>query len=177
MVRKKFGENLALVWKKNLKPTLKFGGGSVLVWGCMSAKGVGNLVFIDGIMDKNVYLNIIQNNLAQSARKLALDSEYYSQQDNDPKHKSKLVMDWLESNVPNMLRTPPQSPDVNPIEHLWDHLEQRTRKHNITSKESLKAILEDEWRKILEEVTKNLVDSMPRRLDAVLKSKGYATKY
>ena len=54
--------------KKNLKPTLKFGGGSVLVWGCMSAKGVGNLVFIDGIMDKNVYLNIIQNNLAQSAR-------------------------------------------------------------------------------------------------------------
>ena len=85
-------------------------------------------------------------------------------------------MDWLESNVPNMLRTPPQSPDVNPIEHLWDHLEQRIRKHNITSKESLKAILEDEWRKI-PEVTKNLVDSMPRRLDAVLKSKGYATKY
>jgi len=44
---------------KNVKPTVKHGGGSVLVWGCMSARGVGNLVFIDGIMNAEGYLNIM----------------------------------------------------------------------------------------------------------------------
>ena len=41
--------------KAILKSTVKYGGGSVLVWGCMSANGAGNLIFIDGIMDKNDY--------------------------------------------------------------------------------------------------------------------------
>ena len=69
-----------------------------------------------------VYQNIIKNNLAQSARRLALDSEYSFQQNNDQKRKSKLVINWLESNVPNLLWTPRQSPDVNTIEHFWDHI-------------------------------------------------------
>jgi len=47
-----------MVWRKpnkqmdckNLCPTVKHGGGNELVWGCMSATGVGNLVFIDSII-------------------------------------------------------------------------------------------------------------------------------
>lgn len=71
----------AKVWKKkntqmeckNLRATIKHGGGSILVWGCMSAAGTGDLVFIDDIMDKNIYLNILKDNLNHSARKLGLD--------------------------------------------------------------------------------------------------------
>ena len=66
------------VWRKpnteleirHLHQTVKYGGGSVMVWGCMAASGTGNLIFIDGIPDKYKYLNILQNNLKESARKL-----------------------------------------------------------------------------------------------------------
>ncbi|GBL64137.1 Transposable element Tcb1 transposase [Araneus ventricosus] len=60
-----------MVWRKpnselemkNLTPSVKHGGGSQMVWGCMSAVGVGNLHFIDGIMDKYMYLDILKQNL------------------------------------------------------------------------------------------------------------------
>ena len=66
--------------------TVKHGDCSVLVWGCMASGGVGNLVFIDGIMDKNVYLNILKENLKSSAEKLNLAEDYWFQQHNAPKH-------------------------------------------------------------------------------------------
>ncbi|GFS91820.1 transposable element Tcb1 transposase [Trichonephila clavipes] len=53
---------------KNLRPTVKHGGGSVMVWGCMASNGVGNLVFIDGIMDHKLYIDIHNNNLKESAK-------------------------------------------------------------------------------------------------------------
>ncbi|GBN24589.1 hypothetical protein AVEN_125081-1 [Araneus ventricosus] len=56
---------------KNLTPSVKHGGGSQMVWGCMSAVGVGNLHFIDGMMDKYMYLDILKQNLKQNAEKMA----------------------------------------------------------------------------------------------------------
>lgn len=76
-----------------------------------------------------------------------------------------------------MLITPPQRPDLNPIEHLWDHLDKRIRNHTISSKAQLKEILLTEWGKISSDYTKKLVYSMPERLNEVLKLKGYPTKY
>jgi hypothetical protein len=52
---------------KNLTPTVKFGGGSVMVWGCFSYHGVGKHVFIDGKMDAAKYVDILSNNLEESA--------------------------------------------------------------------------------------------------------------
>ncbi len=43
-------------------PTVKHGGGSVLMWGCMSAAGVGELHFIDGIMNSQMYCSILKEN-------------------------------------------------------------------------------------------------------------------
>ncbi|GBN31433.1 Transposable element Tc1 transposase, partial [Araneus ventricosus] len=66
-----------MVWRKpnselemkNLTTSIKHGGGSQMVWGCMSAVGVGNLHFIDGMMDKYMYLDILKQNSKQSAEK------------------------------------------------------------------------------------------------------------
>ncbi|GFV31428.1 hypothetical protein TNCV_3200111 [Trichonephila clavipes] len=66
-----------MVWRKPIltpaqthNPTVKHGGGTVMVWGRMAVLGVGKLVFIDGIMHKMAFLNILQNNLKESADKL-----------------------------------------------------------------------------------------------------------
>ncbi|GFV51528.1 transposable element Tcb1 transposase [Trichonephila clavipes] len=53
---------------KNLRPTVEHGGGSVMVWDCMASNGVGNLVFIDGIMDHKLYIDILNKNLTESAK-------------------------------------------------------------------------------------------------------------
>ncbi|GFW78788.1 transposable element Tcb1 transposase [Trichonephila clavipes] len=162
---------------KHTIPTVKHGGGSVMVWGCMAASGVGKLVFIDGIMHKMAYLNILQNNFKESADKLGLGSNFIFQQDNDPKHTAFVVEEWLLYHCRNQLNTLPQSPDLNVIDHLWSHLERAVQKHQITSKEQLKSVLQEEWLNIAPETTRHLMESMPRRLEAVISAKGYATKY
>ncbi|GFV98733.1 transposable element Tcb2 transposase [Trichonephila clavipes] len=95
---------------------------SVLVWGCMSAGGVGELVFIDGIMDKMVHLEILKNDLQKSAVNVGLGSNFIFQQDNDPKHTAKIVKLHLLYHCKKALHTSPQSPDLNVIENLWSQL-------------------------------------------------------
>lgn len=104
-----------LVWRqantqlqeKNLQPTVKHGGGNVMVWGCMAASGVGELVFIEDIMDKHKYLNVLKDNLKKSADKLGIGHNFSFYQDNDPKHTSQLVQLWLLYNCPKVLHPPP----------------------------------------------------------------------
>ncbi|GFW02792.1 uncharacterized protein TNCV_3731921 [Trichonephila clavipes] len=62
-------------------------------------------------------------------------------------------------------------------ESVWSNLERAVQKHQITSKEQLKWVLQEEWLNIAPETTRHLVESMPRRLEAVISAKGYATKY
>ena len=61
---------------------------------------------------------------------------------------------------------PAQSPDLNPIENLWDELDRKVRKHKPLPKNQndLWQILQNEWLKLDESIYKNLVDSMPRRI-------------
>ncbi|GBO14001.1 hypothetical protein AVEN_131379-1 [Araneus ventricosus] len=84
---------------------------------------------------------------------------------------------WLLYNCRKVIKTPPYSPDLNPIENVWHELEKRTRKHDISSKEQLKAVLTEEWNKTEHSYTKKLVESMPKRIKSVISAKGYPTKY
>ncbi|GFW98634.1 transposable element Tcb2 transposase [Trichonephila clavipes] len=143
----------------------------------MAATKVGNLVIIDGIMNQDSYLNILKNNLSQSASKLGLDGAFTFQLDNDPKHTARVFWEWLLYNVRKQVKTPTQSPDLNPIEHLWDYLDRQIRKPEIKSKNDLKKALLAEWQKIPSSVTQNLVKSVPSRRRAVIKAKGYPTNY
>lgn len=88
--------------KKNIKETVKFGGGNVMVWGCVSSSGVGNIAFIEDTMDRFQYINIISNNLKQSANNLGL-KDFIFQQDNDPKHTSKHAKQFIKENIALLL--------------------------------------------------------------------------
>ncbi len=77
-------------------------------------------------MDAIAYKNILANNLFQSAAKMGLDY-FYFQHDNDPKHTSKFYNKYLEFQEINTLDWPTQSPDLNPIEHVWALIKTKLR--------------------------------------------------
>ncbi|CAF2761239.1 unnamed protein product [Rotaria sp. Silwood2] len=99
------------------------------------------------------------------------------QQDNDPKHTSHVVNNWFRKKGIERLFWPPFSPDVNPIEHLWDELERRMKKHQPKNQDQLRQTLQAEWEGIGLDVTKKLVESVPSRLYECYRMKGYPTKY
>ena len=160
--------------------TLKFGGGSVMMWGCMSWDGVGYCCKIDGRMDAELYCKILEDDLCKTV-------EYYDrnladiifQQDNDPKHTSKLAQKWFKDHGIRVLSWPAQSPDLNPIEHLWHHLKRKLGEYERQPSGILELWerVEKEWDEIGAEVCQELIKSMPRRVAAVVKAKGGYTKY
>ncbi len=79
---------------KCVLPTVKHGGGSVMVWGCMSVAGTGELQFIEGTMNANMYCDILKQSMIPSLRRLGLRAVL--QHDNDPKHTSKTTTALLK---------------------------------------------------------------------------------
>ncbi len=161
--------------EKCMVPTVKHGGGSVLMWGCMSAAGVGELHFIDGIMNSQMYCSILKEKMLPSLR--ALGRRALFQHDNDPKHTSKATVGFLKKNRVKVIQWPSMSPDLNPIEHLWGILKRQVEHHSPSSIQFLKEVILEEWKKIDLAKCCQLVHSMPRRLGAVIKNHGGHTKY
>lgn len=122
-----------------------------MLWGSMAASGTGRIAFVDTTMDRFGYLNTLKTNLLPSVEKLGLTGSWIFQQDNDPKHTACIVQEWLLYKTPKQLRPSPQSPDLNPIEHLWEILDENIRETTITSKETLKTALLKAWDNIAPE--------------------------
>ena len=165
---------------RRIKQTVKFGGGNLMMWGCMGWEGVGYATRIEGKMDAELYTNILGDELLKSLEWFGLDVEdVYFQQDNDPKHTSKMAKKWFEDHGFKVLIWPAQSPDLNPIEHLWNHLKRKLNEYENPPKSlhELWERVEKEWEAIPKGVVQDLIASMPRRCAAVVKAKGGHTKY
>ena len=157
-------------------PTVKHGGGSVLVWGCFHAGGVGPLFRVEGIMCKEEYRDILANVMLPYGWS-HMGRGWIFQQDNDPKHASKLVKQWFVDRRLKVLDWPSQSPDLKPIEHLWEELERRVQGKMAKNAAEKFEQLQKEWDAIPVSVLQNLIYSMPRWCQAVIDAKGFATKY
>ena len=85
--------------------------------------GVGPIYKIITKMDQHVYKNIVTKTMIPFAED-NMPLIWTFMHDNDPKHTSRLVKYWLEENNITVLKRPAQSPDLNPIENLWNDVEE-----------------------------------------------------
>jgi hypothetical protein len=160
--------------------TVKFGGGNLMMWGCMGWDGVGFATKIEGRMDAELYVEILDDELQQTLKyynKTVADIVF--QQDNDPKHTSKKAQKWFTDHDVTVLKWPAQSPDMNPIEHLWNHVKKKLGEYEqpANSVHELWERVQKVWEEIPKEECQKLIESMPRRLAAVIRAKGGHTKY
>ena len=163
---------------KRLKPsytTAAFkqdGGKGVMVWGCFSGiSGLGPLFQINGIMDRSVYRDILEKQRVPFADN-NMPLRWQFQQDNDPKHTSKLIKTWFDINQISLSKWPANSPDLNPIENLWKQLDDVTRlKGTISNADQLYIELKQAWQEVNKLQIYKLIESMPCRCREVIKPK------
>jgi transposase len=174
------GDGKIKVWRcagtrydaRNCSPSIKHGGGSVMVWGCIGYNGVGKLQIIDGSMDSITYVRVLSTALHESVDMLGLNNKFVFQQDNAPCHTSKYTKAFFEENNIDVLSWPSQSPDLNPIENLWAYVEMRLTKKVLKTKAKLIEEITEIWNNIPLSYIRNLYNSIPSRLELVLRNKG-----
>ncbi|GBB90234.1 hypothetical protein RclHR1_17100003 [Rhizophagus clarus] len=133
----------------HVKPTVKFGGGSIFVWGCFTSSGVGYLVRIEGGLDAELYCKILEEDLMGTLHYYDLDTnDIIFQQDNDSKHTA--------------------------TQHLWNDIDRRLRALDIEirGKDMLWEQISNVWNETALEACSKLIETMPRRINDVIKAKG-----
>lgn len=161
---------------KYTKKTVKHGGGNIKIWGCFSGHGVGPIKVIEGNMDKFQYKDILEETMIPYAEE-RLPVIWTFQHDNDPKHTSAVVKEFLRSQSVTVLDWPPYSPDLNPIENLWSRVKKTVAKNRKSNVHQLYTAFKEAWEQISIETCNKLIASMFRRCRAVIAAKGHATKY
>ena len=108
-------------------------------------------------------------------------------QDNAPIHTAGHTLDWFDQiGVYVYPNWPPYSPDMNPIEHVWIHLKQAIYdirpdldaiQNKTQQRETLLEVLPLAWKAIKPDIFKGVLESMPRRIQALIDARGWHTKY
>jgi transposase len=163
--------------------TVKFDGGSVMLWGWISwEEGVGKLVECPKKtkdspgMNAAAYQEILEEHYLDFHRRCA----GIFQQDGASCHTAKTTRKWMVDNGMQYFDVwPAQSPDLNPIEWLWDMVDQRVRdrKPLPSSLPVLTAALMEEWNNISLEEVREILSTMPRRVQDVIAASGGYTKW
>lgn len=186
------GKNSKVVWvwrkpgeryeEKCVAPTFKSGRQSLMIWGCMAYGRLGPLIRIPKEEKSGAdYVRLVLGGPLWD-----IYSELYEErgmvavmEDGAPIHRSKVAKDFRTTHKMETLPHPAQSPDLNPIEHIWMRLKVRVNERGVVPKnlDDLWEVLQEEWLKIDIDLVNNLVYSMPNRVEAVYQSKGGPTKY
>jgi len=142
---------------KNLLPTVKFGGRSIMLWGTVARTCTGNLVKVEGCMDFSQYQQILKNNVLESVKRLKLRRGWLFQTHNDPKHCSKSTNKFIHRHTYNVLERSSQSPDVNIILNLWNDLKRAVHTPKSSNHTELETFCKEEWFKIPAAIIQGLI--------------------
>lgn len=146
----------------------------VNVWGCFSHKGFGHLFWFTPNLNSKLLCEIYEDWLLPSVVDMfgEGDDSWVLQEDNDPKHTSRRAKRWRADNDVVRISWPSQSPDLNPIENVWRVLKVNVLKRHPKNVKQLRDAVDEEWKKFGPELAQNLVNSMPRRIQAVIAAEG-----
>lgn len=176
-----------------VKGVAKSGTVKKMIWECFAGglKGTcgGMRVDLGESVTAEVYIRTLEFYLldfVQKLRERGIDP--LLMQDNARVHMAGITKDWLlEKNVEILEGWPPYSPDLNSIEHVWVQLKTLYHKHyqhladDTRGPEVLRPLMEDAlihcWELIPERLFEALVEGMPRKIEAVIRARGWYTKY
>ena len=158
---------------------ISYQGGSVMVWAGISNAARTDLVFVDnGAMNAHRY---IEDVLGEHVIPFAplIGENFILMQDNARPHVAHVVTQYLEEVGVRTLDWPACSPDMNPIEHMWDQLKRavRRRPRQPSTLQELKIALTEEYLNIPQERITHLIHSMPRRIRGLIAARGGHTRY
>lgn len=176
-------DGLAYYWHDPNKPKVTFpkrqnGGGGIMVWGCFSSRGTGELFVIENNANAQDYLFILESNLLPYIDRHGRD-EMIFMQDNAAIHTARVVQEWFAEQQMTTLPWPAKSPDLNPIENLWGILTREVYKENkqYSSKHELRAAVMQAWAAIDNDTIQSLINSLPKRCVEVIQVEGKAIDY
>ncbi|CAF4872576.1 unnamed protein product [Pieris macdunnoughi] len=158
----------------------KFGCGSVIVWGGVSLDERTDLVVVPGRLCAQTYIeNVLEDHVWPAACMYGMGPDFLLMQDNARPHTAAITSDYLRQQEIRVMEWPSISPDLNPIEHIWDLLDRRIRKRPIAPQtlQQLTEALIEEWERIPQEDIRRIIRSMPRRCQAVIRAHGGYTRY
>ncbi len=150
---------------------------SVMVWGAMSSAGFGPLCFLKSTVNADIYQECLEHFMLSSAYKLYEDADFIFQQDLAPAHTAKGTKSWFNDHGVTMVDWPANSLDLYPIDSLLGIVKRKMRDTRPNNADDLKATIKATWASITPDQCHRLIDSMPRRIDAVIHAKGGPTKY
>ncbi|GFY09000.1 transposable element Tcb1 transposase [Trichonephila clavipes] len=159
--------------------SVRFGGEGVLVYDGISIDGCTDFYIIrDGPLTARRYRDEILRPIVVPYA-AAIGYDFILMDDNCRPYRANLVEDFLFEEGIVRTEWPACSPDMNPIEHVWNALGRRVagRQPPPQTLQELKIALLEEWDRIPQLVINSLIDSMPQRGSTLLAVRGNHTIY
>jgi len=146
------------------------------VWGCFSNYGFGRIVLFKENLTARKLIDIYQEGLLPSS-KVIDDPDWILLEDNDPKHTAKLAETWREKHNIDRITWPSNSPDLNPIENVWNIVKNKVAHLQPSTLKDLQEAIKQVWSELPRNLAQNLVLSMPNRIKEITQSKGDSINY
>lgn len=142
------------------------------VWGGISKKGATRIIMFTGNMNAERFKRILEAGLIPFINDL-FPTGHRLYQDNDPKHTSKCISDFFEERGINWWATPPESPDLNPIENVWGSLKQYLRTtYKPRNLDELKRGIQQFWMTLTPEICQRYIGHIHKVIPKVIKVYG-----
>lgn len=149
----------------------------VHIWGGISFKGATKIIMFTGIMNAPRLAKVLEAGLLPFIRD-HYPTGHRLQQDNDPKHASQYIARFFEEHDVNWWPTPPESPDLNPIENIWGSMKQYLRStYKPKNLHELKDGIQRFWLTLTPDVCRRYINHLHKVIPKVVQVEGEPSGY